>query len=1165
LPGIFYLQPFTAIKNYLETFNMKFFFTLFTAATLFCCTTISAENLASLKVEYEDTPLGIDAERPRFSWQMVSEKRGQAQSAYSITVTDPKGRTMWNSGKTAGDESVHIEYAGRPLQPATRYNWTLQVWDKTGNRLWAESWFETGLMNPSAEAWSGAEWIGGDDGDLALYPDYLPAFNINYTVQLDRESGSTKAGFIFGANDPRLMNGYMNVYNLHNGSDAAYVEAELDISQTGSGGNAFLHVYRVGYAPGDDRSRPLKSMAVAPSIINKNNMYERHTVYIKTMYGNTDFYIDRDDEQGKTGSVTVNPIGHNWNFICFPTLCDIGFAAQEGQTARFSHVEVRNYRVPNSVLFAAADVRTISGAKVIFDIRKKSMPMLRTTFHSPCKKVKKARLYITARGIYEAYMNGEKIGDDYFNPGLTQYNRHHLYQTFDVTRHVRPGGNALGVMLGEGWWSGAITYVGSLWNLFGDRQSALAKLVVTYADDTETVVVSSPGAWSYFGDGPVLYGSFFQGEVYDARKEALVEGWTEACYDASAWKSAVAVQGETAIAVDREVAQAGMPAVNDFSEMKLTGQYGPTVKKVRELTAVSVEEVRPGVYLYDMGQNMAGVPRITLKDERPGNEIKLRFAEVRYPDLPQSGGNAGMIMLENIRGAMAQDIYIAKGGGETISPRFTFHGYRYVEVTGVSSPPPPEAVKGFALSSVHRPTAHYETSNAKVNRLWENITWSMLSNFLSIPTDCPQRNERMGWSGDISVFSRTATYMGDIPQFLRRHILALRDTQRGDGRFADVAPLGGGFGGILWGSAGITVPWENYLQYNDRRTLEEHYEAMKAYIDYLLAYIDPDTGILTEGNLGDWLGPEQEKNDNSLLWEACFVFDLELMRRTADALGRKEDAARFDRLRRERKAFFNQTYFDHATGETVHSGFRQPERKGTPVGTQTSYLLPLAFDICDEEIKPLAVKQLKARIENANPPYSLMTGFIGTAWINRVLSELGCSYAAYRILQQTSYPSWLYSVEQGATTIWERLNSYTREQGFGGNNAMNSFNHYSFGSVGSWMCNYSLGIERDETRPGFKHFVLQPEPDPTGEMTFAKGYYDSMYGRIESSWEMRGGVCRYRFKLPANTSATLYLQAAGKDAVRLPANVEITGEENGKVIMLLQSGEYLLEVTNTNL
>lgn len=1196
--SIFINEPrFRVIVLFLLMF-MKQFVRLF-LSSLLLLTGCSAEGPGSLKVEYEETPLGIDVEKPRFSWQMSSNKRGESQSAYQITVTDMAGDEVWNSGKTESDLSLNIEYSGAALQPCTRYRWHLQVWNQDNQRLSADSWFETGLMNPSIEAWSGAKWIGGDDDDLVLYPDYLPTYNINYTLQLDKESGSSRASFIFGANDPRLMDRNRNIYNLEMGRDESYIEVELDISQVDAGEEAFLHLYRVGYAPGDNRETALQSMAVPTSLISRENQYKKHDIYIKTMYSNSTIYLGGEEEANKIGKVKVNPIGHSWDFICFPLLCDIGFSVKPGQSAHFSEVEVRNYRVPNNILFSEKldeprgnslfsnrDNLTVSsqsyhitgadrGTFITANIMKKSMPLLRTTFRADKGAIATARLYITARGIYEAYINGKKIGDDYFNPGLTQYNKHHLYQTYDVSTHIRRGDNALGVAMGEGWWSGAITYMGYLWNLFGDRQSLLAKLVITYEDGSEETIVSDPETWSYFDDGPIIYSSLFQGEVYNAQKETAIEGWTEASYTASGWKKAVEVNQEKAITEDRDIDANRMPAVNNFSEMKLIGQYGQTVKKINELTAISMEEVRPGVYLYDMGQNMVGVPRITLKGEKPGREIRLRFAEVKYPDLPQFEENVGMVMLENIRGAMAQDIYITGGGNEIILPRFTFHGYRFIEITGIEKPLPLKAVKSDVLSSIHSLASSYETSNPKVNRLWENIGWSTFGNFLSIPTDCPQRNERMGWGGDISVFSRTATYLGDIPQFLYRHMLAMRDTQREDGRFADVAPVGGGFGGILWGSAGITVPWESYLQYNDTKLLSDHYDAMRSYICYLTEFIDPETAILTEGNLGDWLGPEQAKNDNTLLWEAYFIYDLKVMQHVATLLEKSDDALWFNKLYRERIEFFNNTYFNSETGETIHSGFRNPEKKGELIGTQTSYILPLSFNICNGEIKELALKQLIKAIENPYykngeilyPPYSLMTGFIGTTWINRVLSEQGYSEIAYRILQQTGYPSWLYSVDQGATTIWERLNSYTREDGFSGNNSMNSFNHYSFGSIGSWLYNHSLGIERDENHPGFKHFILQPEPDPTGEMTFAKGHYDSMYGRIESSWKISDDNCHYRFRVPANSSATLFLPAAGlgmisegRKPLRSSRNIEVIGEEDGKVIMKLRSGEYRFDV-----
>lgn len=375
--------------------------------------------------------------------------------------------------------------------------------------------------------------------------------------------------------------------------------------------------------------------------------------------------------------------------------------------------------------------------------------MLRIVFTSSWQTVRKARLYVTARGIYDIYLNGKRMGEDYFNPGLTQYNKAHVYQTYDVTEYIEYGKNALGAVLAEGWWSGGATFMGYNWNFFGDRQSLLAKLVITYDDGKEETVVTDPATWQYYDKGPVKYGSFFQGEVYDATREEQVEGWATASYIATGWKPACEIPLKGTVS---EVPGDGMPPVNDYSAYTLTAQTGQTVKAIRELTAIGVEEIRPGVFIYDMGQNMVGVPKIYLSGRKPGEKVKLRYAEVKYPDLPEYNGRVGMVMMENIRAAMAQDIYITKGGNEIIHPRFTFHGYRYVEITGIDKPLPVGDVKGTVLSSIHEITSHYETSNSKVNKLWENIMWSASGNFLSIPTDCPQRNERLGWSGDISVF-----------------------------------------------------------------------------------------------------------------------------------------------------------------------------------------------------------------------------------------------------------------------------------------------------------------------------------------------------------------------------------------------------------------------------
>lgn len=481
-------------------------------------------------------------------------------------------------------------------------------------------------------------------------------------------------------------------------------------------------------------------------------------------------------------------------------------------------------------------------------------------------------------------------------------------------------------------------------------------------------------------------------------------------------------------------------------------------------------------------------------------------------------------------------------------------------------------VKAIVVSSMHGNSSSYTTSNPDVNRLWLNTMWSTRSNFMSVPTDCPQRNERLGWMGDISVFGRSATYLTDASQFLRRYLISVRDDQGKDGRFPDVAPTNCGFGGLLWGSAGITVPWELYQQYGDKAMLQEHYAAMKRYIQFVQdQYMDKQTGIIVQhhawGDLGDWLSPSYDKDDKSLLWECYFIFDLDIMSKIAQELNQPEDAKRYAELALERRQFFKSTYLDPVTQKTIFSAF-DAKRKGKWVDTQASYVLPLAFNIVDGETQKALAAHLEETVTRSSdgyPAYSLLTGFIGTAWISKALSDNGMSHIAYRLLQQEDYPSWLYPVKNGATTIWERLNSYTIQDGFGKNNSMNSFNHYSFGAVTSWMYNYSLGIRRDESQPGFKHFFLQPEIDATGVITHAEGYYDSMYGRIESSWqhEKDAPVVTYAFTVPANTTATLLLPASSKGQVtesgkplQKSQGIKYLGTEKGCQKMELQSGKY---------
>ena len=1031
-------------------------------------------EIKHMTVEYTAEPLGVDVTAPRFGWQMQSFRQGAAQQSYRIQVADEKGTLVWDSGVVADSHSQGILYEGEALKPRTAYDWIVTVTDEKGKKQTASSSFETSLLNTSDtdSAWNGALWIGGDASALPFEPQYLSVFRLCFSVEADGP-----AAFLYGANDWRLPEG--------SALKVAFDGNKLTVSRKGYPGEDVAFDYALPAAKGP-RSVELTSSSGATAIVV--------------------------DGVPVVENLNLNPAGRGGDYTAYPELSDIGFWAAEGVNARFTGIQVQNYRLPRHTLATVPDV-TVSGETRMVELPRTGLTQLKREFELS-KPVARARVYMTARGVYDLYLNGTRVSEDYLAPGLTQYNKTHFYQTYDVTSALKQGQNTLGAVLGEGWWSGNVSFTPENWNYWGDRQALLGQLILTYADGSEEAIVTDTD-WQWTNDGPYRFGSIFQGEIYDATQTA------------SAWKPACEVPLKEMIS--HEPAGIGLmswPASDDYSGFRLVAQEGLPVRENRILSAQSVKKTEKGTYIYDMGQNMPGVARITFSGLEPGTRVKIRYAEVLYPDLPEYEGKAGEMMLENLRSAMVQDIYVAKGGREVYQPRFTYHGYQYVELEGLDNPLPLQDVQGVVLSTIDKITLDYKSDNPLLNRFVENVKWSSLANIFSVPTDCPQRNERMGWSGDLSVFCPTMSYIFDGTTFLRRHLTALRDNVTAEGMYPAIAPLGGGFGGPLWESVGITMPWRNYLQYADTDALKAHYPSMERYMDQLLAtYLDPADGHYSGhgnwGDLGDWLGFEVNKNENPLIFDCYLVYELELLSKMADAIG--EDTSRWQEAREARKAYVAEHYFN-ADGTTRRLN-------GAAVDTQTSYVLPLVFGILDEPLKGKVVAQLERVVSapgpgddgKTYPEYSLMTGFIGTPWIAYALSDSGHADLAYKMLLNQAFPSWLYPVTQGATTIWERLNSMTAENGFGGNNSMNSFNHYAFGSVLDWMMERSLGICPDEAEPGFHHFILRPLPDPTGQLNEASGHYDSRYGRIESSWKRGGGRIRYEFTIPANTSATLIL------------------------------------------
>jgi len=1141
---------------------------------------------AQLRVEGAAHPLGVDADSPRFSWQTQAPPgaRDVEQVAYRIQVRSAGGDVLWDTGRVHDGHSIGIAYSGRTLSPETRYPWTVTAWYADHTQRSSASWFETGLRDPAAEAWQGAEWIGGTSEDRVLYAPYLPLYDLGFGIAI--AEGSRRAAVVFAANDPRLLDRNRNPFQVASSRDQSYFKVEFDIGPLAADGDghAVLNVYRAGYARGDDPGRAVRSLRIRRKLVDDRNAHARHEVRVHVEYGELSFAIDGEEDPfepvsptavapaspGASERVSLNrarPEGTPaHDVITFGELNELGFALEPGQRARVWDLRVSDIHPPRNPLFsepqAAAPYHGIFAARasaqggglkveggafdldggdhglfVVADPSRNAQPMLRATFEVRPARVAAARLYLTARGIYQAFLNGQRVGDDEYSPGLSQYNRTHYYQVHDVTGLLKAGRNAIGALLGEGWWSGLLSF-GNNWNFFGDRQSLLARLVVTYADGTRQVVTTNDRQWKVWSQGPTVYASLDLGEVHDATREGAVAGWSTAAYDDRAWHGAVVVPLEGSAFLGTIASPFGPATSMDYGHLRLTGQVDEPARIYRRIGARSVHQVRPGVFVYDLGQNIVGVPRIALRGLRAGQRIVVRYAETLYPDLPASGDNVGMIMTENYRAAISTDQYIARAGDQVFEPRFTSHGFQYLEISGLDDALPLPAVQGVAISSVQALASDFGSSSPMLDRLWANLTWSNIDNFLTIPTDCPQRNERMGWSGDINVFSRTATYLSDAQLFLERHLQALRDAQRSDGRFSDIAPVGGGFGGVLWGSAGIVVPWELYQQYGDLAALRAQFPAMKAYADYLQGALDADSGLSRDAQLGDWLGPQNQQLGQAFLATTYQAYDLRIVSETARLLNEAADAQRYARLYEERRAYFQAHFLDEQAMTlgfvTVHPiafGPTALEGKYQLADTQTSYAVALALGLVDDGRIVAARRHLAESVTRANvddtgvlrPAYSLMTGFIGTAWISAALSEAGRTDLAYRQLLATQYPSWLYPVTQGATSIWERLNGYTREDGFGGNNSMNSFNHYSFGAVGQWLIGHALGIQRGE--PGFHEFVLTPEPDPTGGLAEAHGHYDSPYGRIESAWQHVAGGIEYRFLVPANTRALLRLPA----------------------------------------
>ena len=751
-----------------------------------------------------------------------------------------------------------------------------------------------------------------------------------------------------------------------------------------------------------------------------------------------------------------------------------------------------------------------------------SMPQPAAAFRRTidvAKKVASARLYITALGSYRAFINGKPVTNNVLTPDFTDYRKRVFYQVYDVAEYLNEGKNQISALVGDGWYGSPLTWYGV--NFFSVPDRFEAQLEITFADGSRDTVATDE-SWKASAS-PILGSQIYGGETYDARQEQ--PGWQSATFDDSHWSHA-------------SIAEA--PAI------AVTSQITEPVHQIDALKPKSVHALPNGVYVVDMGQNMVGWVTLKVKGSA-GTKVRMRFAEIVNPD--------GSIYTENLRGADATDTYILKGGGqESFAPHFTFHGFRYVELTGYPGKPSLDSVTGNVVSSVAQsPSARLSTSSDLVNRMYEIGLWGQRGNFLSVPTDCPQRDERLGWMGDAGVFWRTGAYNFDVAAFSQKFIQDIVDAQTKQGAFTNVSPdtLPGEGGGTQqpqapeesitgapgWGDAGVIVPWTTWMQYGDKAVIEKNWDAMQHWMEFIQSR-NPDY-IRKNGvgpNFADWLAPDPN-TDKNLLATAYWALIANMMSRMAHALGREADAEQYDELVANIRSAFQKAYI------------KEDGTVGT--GTQTSYVVALYTKMAPSSLEPALTDKLVKDIESRN--WHLSTGFLGTPFLLFTLSDHGHSDVAYRLLLNDTYPSWGYMLAKGATTWWERWNGDT------GDPAMNSYNHYAFGSVVAWVYRYAAGIDTYSNAPGFKEIVIHPHLDQ--RMSSARAEYDSVYGKIVSDWKTAAnGSFTLRVTIPANTSAKIYLPSGGGTHVTEDGKPIETQNDADSSLVRVGSGTYSFEV-----
>jgi len=1011
-------------------------------------------EVGGLQTNARTKPLGIGGEAPTLSWKSTSSARGVTQSAYEVRVGTSEGADdAWASGKVDSDQQVDVTYGGDQLASQTRYYWQVRIWDGEDVASdWSDaSWFETGIL--SADEWKG-DWIAKSaGGEIDRWTDY--------TTDVDFDIDSLAIGVFVRAKD--TSNALMWQITTADGTGVPKLRPHRRVGNTYSVLGPDVPIAGITSAQLLDGTHRLSVTVDGPTITTllDGNRIDRRTeaTFTKGFVGFRQDFANNIDETADVKKVKVTSKGGD-------VLLDTDFT--DGNPFNGGKVTDAGLRVDGrkDVLLQTSDA---------------NKPLFRTEFTTTSgKTVKSARAYASAHGVYELQLNGETVGDQHLAPGWTDYTKRIQFQTYDVTDQVRAGANAFGAEVGDGWWAGKVGMWGP--GMYSHDLGLIAQLRIDYTDGSHQVV-KTDNTWKSHS-GPYVAADNIDGETYDANAEQ--PGWDSPGYADTDWSPVTLGASDTT----KLVAQPDEP-------VRVTGER-PALKRTDS----------PGVtngYIYDLGQNMVGVATMRIQGVA-GQTVKFRYAEELYDD--------GRFYVGNLRAAKVTDYYTFKTTGTVVyTPKFTQHGFRYIEISGASVAPDLDDVTGVVWGSDLAATGDLKTSDTMLNQLVSNISWGQRGNFLSIPTDTPARDERLGWTGDINVFAPTASYLRDTRAFLGKWTQDLRDSAYSNGNLPGIAPsvptidLGAGLG---WSDSGITVPYASFHAQGDTAIVRQNYAAMQKFFTFVKNGAGEDLIDSARGNWNDWLNLD-DNTGVDVLGTAYYAEDARMLSEMAAAIGKDADAAEYAALSQDVREAFTAKLI--AADGTVQGG------------SQTAYAMALGMNlVTDPALRVKVGEKFVAKLRTSD--FHLTTGFLGTPWLLPALTSIDRSDLAYTMILKRDYPSWGYEIENGATTMWERWNSIGPDGSFG-DEGMNSFNHYAYGAVGDWMYQNIGGISA--VGAGYKSSRIAPTIG--GGLTSGHGTYDSVYGTISSDWKKAGDDLTLDVEVPVNTTSRVSIPAANLLAV----------------------------------